>query len=122
MQDHFSVRPSQVVTFSLYHLSKRLCQQYSLATDWDIDPLAAIGFLKAQAHYAEGQKDGQGSVILAKIEAAHYHLRIANVDLTKEIIDECTALSDKLHHIEPSISAAIYRVSADYHKVKPIPL
>ncbi|EGF84237.1 hypothetical protein BATDEDRAFT_15571 [Batrachochytrium dendrobatidis JAM81] len=83
------------------------------------DPKAALSFLSAQSEklkeWGVGSKE---AYVLAVMETAHYRVVTGDLEGCKIAMEESEKLLDELPATETVISAAFYRVSADYYNYK----
>jgi 26S proteasome regulatory subunit N9 len=60
--------------------------------------------------------EGPTLLVLATMELAQYSLNNGDLVATKDAVDHCSAAVESFVGVDPTIAAAFYRVSSEYHK------
>ena len=83
------------------------------------DQKQAIDFLSNLAASFKSQgAEYDAFYVLATMETAHYQLREGDPNAAKEAIDASEKILEKANTPDLAVTAAFYRVAADYHKVR----
>ena len=110
-----AIKTAQTFDGTLFLL---LTYNSSLLIVYYLDGKKAISFLQELAEQFKSQgPEFEPYFVLAKMEAAHYQLRESDPTAAKEAIDASEKILEKANVPDLMITAAFYRVAADYHKV-----
>ncbi|PKI83259.1 26S proteasome regulatory subunit [Malassezia vespertilionis] len=82
------------------------------------DAAKAYAFLHALADAWRDDAEKQDAYTLLAMEGAHFQLLLGNVAETKEAMEECAKILDKVSSVDPLVNASFYRVSGNYYKSK----
>ena len=89
--------------------------------EFAIDHKEAQEFLKTLTENVN-KDETRDAYVLAKTETAHFGLLLGDLDTTKKDLEECSKHLDSFDSVDPQINASFLRVSADYYKVRPLPV
>ncbi|TPX52139.1 hypothetical protein SeMB42_g01633 [Synchytrium endobioticum] len=82
------------------------------------DPKQSLDFLSGVTAKIKDISDAKDAYVLASMETAHFKLVCGDLDGCQAAIDECEKLLDQLPGTDLTINACLYRVAADYYKLK----